>query len=122
MNKIIFSGLFLTFLVLGFSLPIEKHEITSPIANHTCENCEKLVSFISLEEKQLNKTITDIIILVRDICSNIEGPSGKECVFILNNMEEVMNWISKGLSPSIICSRLGFCNDTILSRPCISEL
>ena len=122
MNKIIFSGLFLTFLVLAFSLPIEKHEITSPTGNHTCENCEKLVSFISLEEKQLNKTITDIIILVRDICSNIEGPSGKECVFILNNMEEVMNWITKGLSPSTICSRLGFCNNTILSRPCISEL
>ena len=122
MNKVIYAGFFLTLLVSGLSLPIEKHEIVNPSGNHTCDNCEKLIGFISVEEKQFNKTITDIIVLVRDICSDIQGPSGKECVFILNNMQEVINWITKGLSPTTICSRLGFCNNTILSRPCITEL
>lgn len=122
MNKVIYTGLFLTLIVSGFSLPIEKHEITNPTSNHTCDNCKKLIGFISIEEKQFNKTITDIIVLVRDICSDIKGPSGEECVFILNNMEEVINWITKGLSPLKICESLGFCNNTMLSRPCITEL
>ena len=82
------------------------------INNKTCILCENLVRIISYDADKLNKTIYDIIIVIKDICSSISGPSGKECVFILDNIQKIIKMISQGLTPYAICKELGFCNSS----------
>lgn len=122
MYKTIFLGLFLVFTYNTLGKPVHP-ELDLIINNQTCQNCKNIVGFISREDKQLNKTITDIIEIVKDICNQLVGPSGKECMYILNNIEQIMSWISAGLSTNTICHKLGFCNSTIIEGgPCLSEL
>ena len=79
------------------------------LKNNTCILCEKLITIIYYDSGKLNKTITDILIVIRDICLSISGPSGKECVFILDDIQKIMKMISNGLTPIAICKDLGFC-------------
>ena len=106
MNKLLVFGIFATLTVYTFAAPIEISK------NKTCVLCEDIVGIISKDAHNLNNTITEIIIIVKDICNHIIGPSGKECLFILNNIQEIMKWIVAGFSPSVICTKLGFCNTT----------
>tara|TARA_B100000787_G_C16161265_1_gene281505 strand:- start:687 stop:1115 length:429 start_codon:yes stop_codon:yes gene_type:complete len=95
-----------TFTVSKYSFPIELSQ------NKTCELCENIVEAIAKDSIHFNATITDIIEFIKKVCENVKGPSGMECLFILNNIEEIMNWILSGLSPIIICELLDFCNST----------
>ena len=121
MNKLL---LFSVFLLTSYSnhvdsIPIDSNPVDINIeisSNRTCHLCEELVGLISKDATKLNKTIGDIIIVIRDICSDISGPTGKECVFILDNIQEIMSWVTKGLSPTVICDRLKLCNTTIISK------
>tara|TARA_B100000676_G_C17715425_1_gene648540 strand:+ start:256 stop:642 length:387 start_codon:yes stop_codon:yes gene_type:complete len=128
MNKLLLSG-FLIALAFGtMGRPVEQvntHVTQFPNAtNQTCQECEKLVEVISADSKILNKTITGIIEIIRGICDEIQGPSGKECVYILNEIQQIVNWVSEGLTPPVICHRLGFCkNGThVRESQCLTDL
>ena len=115
------SLIFLSLFCVSYSVPIS-HDLNKTqinqltninllnnnlLNNNSCILCEKLIILISNDK--LNKTISDIIIVIKDICSSISGPSGKECVFILNNIQNIIKMISNGLTPTAICRDLGFC-------------
>ena len=128
MNKLLLSG-FLIALAFGtMGRPVEQvntHVTQFPNAtNQTCQECEKLVEIISIEEHKMNHTLAEIIKIVRDICQDIGGPSGKECIFVVNNIQEIVNWITAGLTPNNICHKLGFCSNTtqIHRKNCINDL
>ena len=56
-----------------------------------------------------NKTIYEISEIIKDICCMIPGPRASECVFVLNNIENITKYISNGLSDIQICRKLHFC-------------
>ena len=87
MNKLLLSG-FLIALAFGtmgrpIDTTVENVSLTPNATNHTCQECEKLVSIISVDSKVLNKTITSIVEIIRGVCDEINGPSGKECLMVL---------------------------------------
>jgi hypothetical protein len=78
-----------------------------------CTDCEYLVQFIRYEVNLGNHTIQDIAQLLRDICSNIIGPGGIECVDIANEIENISRMIANGVNNTDICKDLHFCNNTL---------
>ena len=78
--------------------------------NQTCQDCEILVHIIQHQMSVANKTLQDIITVVKDVCQTLHSPSGKECLYIINNIEEIIHWIMNGLSFKQICQKLGFCS------------
>ena len=66
------------------------------------------------EYRVANKTITDIIQVVRDLCKIIGGPFvEKECNIILDSMDNILKWIGSGDNSTLICEKLHYCNTTI---------
>ena len=74
--------------------------------NKTCELCHILVNTINKELKEGNKTISDIINIVNDICHIIGGPSGKECIYIVEHIQEIVNYLTEGFNATQICIKL----------------
>jgi hypothetical protein len=115
MNKLIVS-MFLLSLACICSVPVSKsnscelkHEIRA--TNETCHVCHIIVDTISYEVHHYNKTIHDITDLVKDLCKNIGGPIvSKECTFIIDNIQKIIDWIQQGSTPNIVCEHLGFCS------------
>jgi hypothetical protein len=78
--------------------------------NNECTTCEFIVDFIRYEINIGNKTISDISELIRDICSKIVGPGGKECIVIANDLQNISKMIANGINNTNICEILHFCN------------
>ena len=123
MNKVLAFGFLLALTYQTICMPVnnEVHveDVHNPV-NNSCHLCEEIVGVVSRDVDVFNKTITDIIVVLRDICNDISGPSGKECVYILDNIQQIMKWILGGMTPGGVCHKLGFCNTTIVS--CVDEL
>tara|TARA_B100000963_G_C22545462_1_gene634207 strand:- start:539 stop:895 length:357 start_codon:yes stop_codon:yes gene_type:complete len=113
MNKILAYGFLVALTYHSFALPVVD-EVQTPV-NNSCHVCEEIVGVISKDVNVFNKTITDIIVVIRDICSDIPGPSGKECIYILDNIQQIIKWIMEGMTPGGVCHKLGFCNTTFVS-------
>ena len=113
MNKILAFGFLVAVTYHSFALPVV-NEVQSPV-NNSCHVCEEIVGVISKDVNVFNKTITDIIVVIRDICSDIPGPSGKECIYILDNIQQIIKWVIGGMTPGGVCHKLGFCNTTFVS-------
>ena len=60
----------------------------------------------------LNKTISSIIEIVENICREIDGPSGKECLYVVDEIQQIVTWITDGMTSPVICKRLGFCSNS----------
>ena len=45
-------------------------DVHSPV-NNSCHLCEEIVGVVSKDVNVFNKTITDIIVVVRDICNDV---------------------------------------------------
>jgi hypothetical protein len=75
-----------------------------------CYTCLATVRFIGVEVNQYNKTIHDISETARDLCDDIGGAIvSHECDYIIDNIENVVDWLQNGTSPQIICSDLKLC-------------
>ena len=114
MNKLLLSGFL---IAIAFGHPITQqvdNDILIPhnATNKTCHLCENIVNIISVEDKALNKTIVEIIKIMRGVCEKINGPSGKECIAVLDDIEQIIIWIAHGLTAPVICHKLGFCSNT----------
>lgn len=121
MNKPLIFVPLLAFLVFNSSgVSIESKIDTKDIIymnnmnNNTCELCHVLVNTINHEFKQENKTVSDITDVITDICHIIGGPTGKECMFIVENIQKIVNYLTKGFNTTQICDKLNLCNNTIL--------
>lgn len=77
--------------------------------NATCVLCKTLVTTIDYGIIKGNQTIQEITQVLKDICCMIHGPSGKECVFVLANIQEIIKYISGGLTNLQICRKLHLC-------------
>lgn len=78
-------------------------------SNTTCVLCKTLVSTIDYSIKKGNNTIQEITEIIKDICCMVHGPSGNECVFVLNNIQEIVKMITNGLTNLQICKDLHLC-------------
>lgn len=78
-------------------------------SNTTCVLCKTLVSTIDYSIKKGNNTIQEITEIIKDICCMVHGPSGNECVFVLNNIQEIVKMITNGLTNIQICKDLHLC-------------
>jgi hypothetical protein len=80
--------------------------------NLTCSLCHVLVNVIDAEIQHGNHTIVEITEIIKDICSLIKGPSGTTCVLVANNIKNIVEWISHGMTDKQICTQLHLCNST----------
>ena len=81
--------------------------------NMTCTLCKDLVNTIDYDIKFANQTFHEIKQVIEFICDKTTDPIGKkECNIILDDIGEIINWITKGLPSETICQNLHFCNKT----------
>ena len=90
-----------------YKLNCSKYSIDN---NSTCILCKTIVSTIDFGIKKGNSTIQALTELVKDICCIVHGPSGIECIFVLNNIQEIIKLISNGLTNIQICQKLHLCS------------
>ena len=107
--KLFFLATALSFVNLNHGINPESSYME---VNNTCQMCESLVKIIDYDLKKDNKTVQDILKFVENICDHIIGPSSKECLIIVKNIENIVNWINKGVDPHEICLKLHFCNNS----------
>ena len=93
-------------VVNDYNLNCSEFELNN---NTTCVLCKTLVSTIDYGIIKGNQTVQEITQVLKDICCMIHGPSGKECVFVLNNIQDIIKYISNGLSNLQICRKLHLC-------------
>lgn len=84
--------------------------------NQTCQDCEILVHIIQHQITTANATLQDIIKLVQDVCQKLDSPAGKECLYIVDQIQQIIKWIVDGLSFQQICQKLGFCSFNKVSQ------
>ena len=93
-----------------------KNDYTLNCSNYTISNngscvlCKTLVSTIDYGIIKGNKTIQEITHVLKEICCMINGPSAKECVFVLNDIQEIIKYISNGLTNIQICRKIHLCS------------
>ena len=81
--------------------------------NSSCKYCDLLINTIDHELKNGNKTINVIEDIVEEICRLSIGPAGKECEFIVNNLQFIINDLIDGVNSTIICNKLHLCNNLL---------
>lgn len=83
---------------------------TTNINPITCALCETAVKIVDYEVKTFNASIVVVEKIVADLCCLIGGePVYKECLPILDKVQKIINWITKGLPPKEICQKLSMC-------------
>lgn len=98
-----------TFALIAFSsaFPVEKTENISP-----CDVCKLMVKVVANDVHKYNSTIHDITNLVKDLCADIGGQVvKKECDYIVDNIQHIVEWIQGGGTPDTICKTLHLCNN-----------
>lgn len=103
----------------GYSHPVIEMSNTTKCntTNDTCEVCVLVTNYIYKEAVLGNKTFTDLIQLVEDLCKIIGGPIvSKECNFILEHLKDIISWLTNGLKPCQVCEKLGLCDSEMLQK------
>ena len=104
------------------NLPIKINDIHSNIdknffnnqTNSSCSLCNDIVGIINGELHIANSTINIIENIVSHICSLIIIPiQKKECFFLLQHIQNIIDMLIEGLSPKDICIKLKFCDTKI---------
>ena len=44
----------------------------------------------------------------------IKGPSGDTCVLVVENIQNIVEWIASGITSNVICEKLHLCNSTLV--------
>lgn len=77
--------------------------------NSTCSYCENLINLLKYEININNSTIIDLINLIKDVCSRVFGPGGRECQLIIDNVEHIIDLIYNNTNSTQICKDLYLC-------------
>lgn len=79
-----------------------------------CNVCMAVVDLIKLEITLSNTTIQIIMKAVEELCAILgDVPVYEECKLILNQIKQIIEWLEEQLTPTDICIKLGFCNNTM---------
>ena len=103
-KKYIISLFLLSIVSYGLSYSIENN-------NTKCNLCKDVVEIIDSQIKVANSTIGIIEQIVKEFCNHLTilPIQKKECLFLLEHIQEIINFIIDGLSPKDICLKLSFC-------------
>jgi hypothetical protein len=82
----------------------------SPQSDGLCDTCEFISSIIRYEVTYANKTITDIENIIKDICAT-NPVIQPECDTIIDDIQEIVNWIASKFTDKEICQKLGLCKE-----------
>lgn len=74
-----------------------------------CTFCINIINFINYEIHIANGTISPIIDLIKFICKNIHNPSGNECDYIIDHIQDIINHLNHGMNSTQVCHNLTFC-------------
>jgi inhibitor of KinA sporulation pathway (predicted exonuclease) len=75
-----------------------------------CQFCETVVEIMDYGVKEANETLHGLETFVDALCKVINPIVEPTCKTILNDIQEIFNWITKNnLSPQVVCQKLGFC-------------
>ncbi len=78
--------------------------------NTTCHLCQDIVQIIDAEIRIANGSIAIIEDVVRAFCHTLLIPASKtEWLYILSQLQNIINWLIHGISPKDICIKLGLC-------------
>ena len=112
MNKFLSLGLIALFASVGArAIFIDMDTgITSNSNNMTCDTCHFVGNLVKHEIDVGNQTISNITHFIQDICQEIKGPSGQECMLVVKTIREMVNMFAHGFNVSQICHKLGFCS------------
>ena len=83
--------------------------VTAQSNSTTCRACKDMIEFITYELNNNNSTLYDLITLIKDVCSRIFGPGGRECVLIVDNIYEIIQMITNHTNSTQICRNLFLC-------------
>jgi len=91
----------------SFEINNKNETLVNPIV---CSLCETAVKIVDYEVQKFNASIVVVEKIVADLCCLIGGePVYKECLPLLNKIQDIIDWILKGLTPDQICQKLGMC-------------
>ena len=116
MNKFLSFGLIALISSVGARAIFIDMEITtdtaiSPYSNNmTCDTCEFVGHLVKHEIDVGNQTISNITHFIEDICQEIKGPSGQECMLVVKTIQKMVNMFAHGFNVTQICHKLGFCS------------
>ena len=79
--------------------------------NNNCTLCISLVNDIIVYEQKFNASVVKLIDFIKSICSHVYGPSAKECTFVLNRIDYILQLIGKGLDATKICQMIHVCKN-----------
>ncbi|XP_065071833.1 uncharacterized protein LOC135696381 isoform X6 [Rhopilema esculentum] len=88
-------------------------EVTSSSNDKACDLCKTVTNIVYYSVKYANSTIEAIEEAIKVICNAQVGPVKKSCLFYLSKIDEIIQYIEKGLMPNDICVKLGFCSKTV---------
>ena len=71
-----------------------------------CLLCESLIHGIDFEFYYLNQSIESIIRVTEAICESIPGPGAKECVYIVDNIQNIITELNHTMNASQICHNM----------------
>ena len=94
--------MFVAMFCIGYSMAY--------INSTECALCESLIDIIDFEFFRLNKSVESIIRVTEAICESIPGPGAKECIFVVDNIQNIINDLNHTMNASQICHNitLGF--------------
>ena len=80
-----------------------------------CKLCKDIVNIIDAEVKIGNYTIKILSGISDRLCHMIAGQRiCHECDVIIENINEIVNWICEGIPTTEICHKLGFCYTSLI--------
>ena len=84
--------------------------------NTKCNLCKDVINIIDAQIHLANSTISIIEQIVKGFCNDLTilPIQKKECLFLLEHIQDIINWIMEGLSPGDICNKFGFCKQKII--------
>ena len=97
------------FLFLGTALALNSN--LTDIKTNNCSVCISLVNDIIVYEQKFNASVVKLIDFIKGICSHVYGPSAKECTFVLNKIDYILELIGKGLDAKKICQMIHVCKN-----------
>lgn len=87
---------------------------TKKVKDVKCEFCKVVIGYIRHEITVANDTVHEIEDIVKLLCDTLGiGPIKAECNMILDDIDEIVNWILDGLLPKDICQKLDMCKKKI---------
>lgn len=109
MNKFFGFGLIALVVSVGARAIFIDMDTTFAPNITACDTCEFVGHMVKHEIDVGNNTISNITHFIQDICQEIKGPGGIECMMIVKTIRNMTSLFDQGFNTTQICHKLGFC-------------